>query len=70
MSIHPTLQIDVEGTGISCPLSEHVNLPGNLPGQVMREEAGPDILDCLRPCAVCVNRQYGRAVRSCFHTPH
>lgn len=47
MSALASLQIDVEGTGISRPLSEHVNLLGGLLGQVIQETAGPEMLELV-----------------------
>ncbi|CAM3372975.1 phosphoenolpyruvate carboxylase [Rhodothermus bifroesti] len=47
MSLIPTLQIEVEGTGISRPLSEQVNLLGSLLGQVIQEEAGAEMLELV-----------------------
>ncbi|HMB94177.1 MAG TPA: phosphoenolpyruvate carboxylase [Rhodothermales bacterium] len=41
------LRIEAEGTGISHPLSEQVNLLGNLLGQAIREQGGTDILDLV-----------------------
>jgi phosphoenolpyruvate carboxylase len=45
------LEIEVEGTGISVPLSEHVHLLGAMLGQAIREQGGADRLErveCLR----------------------
>ncbi len=39
------LDVEAEGTGISKPLSEQVNLLGTLLGQVIREQAGPETFD-------------------------
>ncbi len=47
MNVFPSLQIEVEGTGISRPLSEHVNLLGGLLGQVIQEMAGPEMLELV-----------------------
>ena len=47
MSVLPPLQIEIEGTGISRPLSEHVNLLGGLLGQVIQEMAGPEMLELV-----------------------
>ena len=41
------LEIAAEGTGISQPLSENVNLLGGLLGQVLAQQAGPDLLDLV-----------------------
>ncbi|MGI9175278.1 MAG: phosphoenolpyruvate carboxylase [Rhodothermales bacterium] len=41
------LDVAAEGTGISEPLSEQVNLLGALLGQAIREEAGGDVLDLV-----------------------
>ncbi len=38
------LQYAAEGTGISTPLSEHVNMLGALLGEVIAEQHGPDML--------------------------
>ena len=41
------LDVAAEGTGISEPLSEQVNLLGTLLGQAIREEAGEDVLELV-----------------------
>ncbi|MFO8084723.1 MAG: phosphoenolpyruvate carboxylase [Desulfobacterales bacterium] len=41
------LNIELEGGGISEPLSYHVNLLGTLLGQVIREQAGKDIFELV-----------------------
>jgi len=39
------LRIESEGTGISMPLSEQVNLLGAMLGQVIKEQAGEELLE-------------------------
>lgn len=41
------LDLEAEGTGISRPLSEHVNLLGHLLGEVIREEAGDEVFQLV-----------------------
>ena len=41
------LDIESEGTGISAPLSEHINLMGGLLGHVIREQAGGHMLELV-----------------------
>ena len=41
------LDIEAEGTGISEPLSEQVNLLGAMLGQVVAEQMGEDMLDLV-----------------------
>jgi len=41
------LEIEAEGTGISKPLSEQINLLGTMLGQVIREQAGDDTLTLI-----------------------
>jgi phosphoenolpyruvate carboxylase len=41
------LQVETEGTGISTPLSEQVNLLGALLGRVISEQAGQEMLDLV-----------------------
>ncbi|HET6569805.1 MAG TPA: phosphoenolpyruvate carboxylase [Rhodothermales bacterium] len=47
MSRWKTLHVETEGTGISTPLSEQVNLLGGLLGEVIREQAGDFMLDLV-----------------------
>ena len=44
MSRWQGLDVETEGTGISKPLSEQVNLLGTMLGQVVREQSGEDML--------------------------
>ena len=39
--------IETEGTGISAPLSEQINLLGAVLGHVIRTQAGQDIFDLV-----------------------
>ncbi|HSJ09885.1 MAG TPA: phosphoenolpyruvate carboxylase [Longimicrobiales bacterium] len=41
------IRVQAEGTGISQPLSENVNLLGSLLGQVIERQAGADVLDLV-----------------------
>lgn len=41
------MNVAAEGTGISEPLSEQVNLLGTLLGQAIRDEAGPEMLELV-----------------------
>ncbi|MGD2068937.1 MAG: phosphoenolpyruvate carboxylase [Gemmatimonadota bacterium] len=45
MSRWEGLDVESEGTGISRPLSEQVNLLGQMLGQALRERFGPDLLE-------------------------
>ncbi len=47
MSRPAGLHVETEGTGISEPLSEQVNLVGAMLGQVISEQAGPEMLDLV-----------------------
>ena len=47
MSYWKGIDIEAEGTGISVPLSEHINLTGGLLGHVIREQAGDEILNLI-----------------------
>ncbi len=50
------LSIEAEGTGISEPLSEQVNLLGTLLGHVVREQAGPAMLRLVEELRTCCKR--------------
>ncbi len=41
------LEVEAEGTGISRPLSRHVNMLGAMLGQAVRERHGPEMLDLV-----------------------
>ena len=47
MSRWQGLDVETEGTGISKPLSRHVNLLGAMLGQVVKEQMGADMLDLV-----------------------
>ena len=50
------LRIDVEGTGISRPLSEHVNLLGELLGRVITQQGGRAMLDLVEELRLLCKR--------------
>ncbi|MBR9989861.1 MAG: phosphoenolpyruvate carboxylase, partial [Gemmatimonadetes bacterium] len=50
------LETAAEGTGISRPLSENVNLLGALLGQVIERQAGPDMLDLVEELRLLCRR--------------
>ena len=47
MSYWKGINVESEGTGISAPLSEHINLVGGLLGHVIREQAGDEVLELI-----------------------
>jgi phosphoenolpyruvate carboxylase len=61
------LDVKAEGTGISTPLSEQVNLLGALLGEVIRERAGTDRLELVEElrnlCKDALHRSYPGARR-------
>ncbi|MFP3940890.1 MAG: phosphoenolpyruvate carboxylase, partial [Thermoanaerobaculia bacterium] len=50
------LEIGAEGTGISRPLSEQINLLGSLLGQAVRDQAGPGTLELVEELRVACKR--------------
>ncbi|ARA92497.1 phosphoenolpyruvate carboxylase [Rhodothermaceae bacterium RA] len=47
MSTPQTLQEETRQAGISAPLSEHIALLGDMLGEALREQAGPDVFDLV-----------------------
>ena len=56
MSRWQGLQIEAEGTGISRPLSEQVNLLGEMLGQAIREQAGERVFGLVEELRVLCKR--------------
>ncbi len=50
------LDVEAEGTGISRPLSEQVNLLGSMLGQVVTEQSGPGMLDLVEQLRLLCKR--------------
>ncbi|MDE2731736.1 MAG: phosphoenolpyruvate carboxylase [Bacteroidota bacterium] len=50
------IDVEAEGTGISVPLSEHINLTGGLLGQVIREQAGDGVLSLIEELRLLTKR--------------
>lgn len=47
MSYWKGINVESEGTGITVPLSEHINLIGGLLGHVIREQAGDEVFELV-----------------------
>ncbi|HEX6201056.1 MAG TPA: phosphoenolpyruvate carboxylase, partial [Thermoanaerobaculia bacterium] len=50
------LDVEAEGTGISRPLSEQINLLGALLGQAIRDQAGDDTLELVEELRLACKR--------------
>ena len=50
------IDVEAEGTGISVPLSEQINLTGGLLGHVIREQAGEEVLSLIEELRLLTKR--------------